>query len=114
MSYEIIKDPLIRGILALTIIFIAVLIALLAIDIYLSVIEGKLIISGVTRISDLFGYIITGVLILGWGFFVPIYFASKGWSKRYIPRDIAEAIDMYYRGLLSRDELIQIIDRYKH
>ncbi|WP_054836474.1 hypothetical protein [Metallosphaera hakonensis] len=77
MSHEVIKDPLIRGILLVTIIVIAILAVMLGLDLYFSAVEGKLVLTGVTTISDIYGYIIGGVLVLGWGFFFPLYFASK-------------------------------------
>ncbi|BCU66843.1 hypothetical protein HS7_02800 [Sulfolobales archaeon HS-7] len=116
---EITKDPLIRGILLLVIIVIAILAVMLVLDLYFSAVEGKLIFTGVTTLSDIYGYIVGGILVLGWGFFVPIYFASKrgmkGYYSRdlYLPREIADAISMYYKGLITKDELIQIIDRSK-
>ncbi|QPG48874.1 hypothetical protein [Saccharolobus solfataricus] len=52
-------------------------------------------------------------MVLGWGFFVPIYFATRGRRIRSVSIKIADAIDMYYKGLITKDQLIQIIDMYR-
>ena len=64
MSIEI-KDPLIRGIIVLVGVSVFVLVAMLAIEIYFSIVEGKLILTGVTDASKIFGYIIGGIFALG-------------------------------------------------
>ena len=109
---ETLRDPLIRGILLLIALILGVLLVMVVVDLYLSITEGKLVISGVTTISDIFGYIIGGAFALGWGLLFPMYFVIRG-RRRYVPSEIAEAIDMYYRGLITRDQLVQIIDRYR-
>ncbi|BCU68913.1 hypothetical protein [Stygiolobus caldivivus] len=78
MAEEILRDPLIRAMLVLTIVLLGVLIVMFTLDFIVSVMEGKLIISGVTNVSKLYGYIIGGVLILGWGFFFPVYVSTRG------------------------------------
>ena len=113
MAEEILRDPLIRAMLGMTIVLLGVLIVMSTLEVLISVMEGKLIISGVTTISQLYGYIIGGVLVLGWGFFFPVYVSTRGRTRRYVPSEIGEAIDMYYKGLITRDQLIQIIDRYR-
>ncbi|WP_218185297.1 hypothetical protein, partial [Sulfuracidifex metallicus] len=42
----------------------------IGIALYFSIIKGKLIISGISSISQIYGYIIGGILILGWVEFI--------------------------------------------
>jgi len=65
------------------------------------------------NITDIYGEIIGGILVLGWGFIIPVYFATKHRSSKYLLDDIMNAIEMYYNGSITKDELIQIIDREK-
>ncbi len=120
MAY-IIKEPLIRAILILLAILISILAAILMLGLYFSIEEGKLVFSGVTNITDIYGEIIGGIFILGWGLIIPLYFATRNRPKKYFSdnikeyfsEDIANAIKMYYNGVITKDELIQIIDREK-
>ncbi|AWR96083.1 hypothetical protein [Acidianus brierleyi] len=63
------------------------------------------------NITDIYGEIIGGILVLGWGLIIPVYFATRRRSSKYLPDDIINAIEMYYNGSITKDELIQIIDR---
>lgn len=112
MAY-VIRDPLIRIILVLLSILISVFIAIIVLGLYFSIIEGKLVFKGAVSITDIYGEIIGGILVLGWGFVIPVYFATRRRSSRYFSNDIMNAIEMYYNGSITKDELIQIIDREK-
>ncbi|BBG23775.1 hypothetical protein [Sulfuracidifex tepidarius] len=49
----------------------------IGIALYFSIIEGKLTITGVSSISQIYGYVIGGILVLSWGFFIPSIFCNK-------------------------------------
>jgi hypothetical protein len=111
---DVMKDPLVRTILYLTLALMLVGLLALVYDLLLSVSKGQLLVSGTTTLSDIYGHIIAAILVVGWGLISPLTEMRSEYYFKYRKFDEAvEAVRTYFQGTITREELLQILDRIK-